>query len=455
MAGVGFHLQKILQKNTYLGIAQAYIYSALLSAGPWLLSIIGIALISIVLKDIVTPKENELFRVIVVYTYMGTLILTGPFQLATTRYLADRLYVDDPQSLLPSFHFVGAVLFILGGGSSFLFYIITGLSISLSLAGALLFQTIALTWVGMIYLSAARDYIAIVKSFFIGYAISVAAAYWGGIVWGLDGMLWGFGFGMTVLALFLAIRTAREFPTTHGADKEVLKYWYNKPWLILCGFSYNTGIWIDKVYYWIDNNVSAGPFLATTDYDTCMYYAYISIVPTMALFLIRIETSFYQKYSEYYRGLESGFSWNQLTKAKEQMNDALKLSILRMLKFQGAITLICILLAPKIMEITGLNPGLATMFRISLIAAFMQALLMVQIIIILYFDWQKLAAGITTLFLFCNAILTPMTINLGFIYTGFGYLLACLIPVVVGMFYMEYKLKRLDYNVFAGQQVQS
>ena len=453
MAGIGFHLQKILKKDTYLSVAQAYIYSALLSSGPWLLSIIGISLIGIVLENMVPSSDHELFRVVVVYTYMGTLILTGPFQLATTRYLADRLYVNDPQSLLPSFQFVSTLVFLLGGGVSFLFYKIAGFSYSLSIASALLFQMVSLTWVGMIYLSAARDYVAIVVSFFIGYTVAVILSYWGGINWGLEGMLWGFAGGMTLLALLLSIRTAREFPSSHSMDKEVMAYWYSKPWLLLCGFSYNAGIWIDKVCFWVDRDMQAGPFLATTNYDTCMYYAYVSIVPTMALFLIRIETSFYTKYAEYYRGIEGGFSWRQLEHSRKEMNKALRLSILRLIKFQGSITLVCILLAPQLMTMTGLNPGLATMFRIALIAAFMQALLMVQIILILYFDWQRLAAVIATIFFIANTVLTPLSIKAGYIYAGFGYLVACLLAVTIGILCMEKKLKNLDYAVFAGQQV--
>ena len=47
MAGIGFRLQNILRENSYRALAKAYLYSAVISSGPWLLSICGIFLIGI------------------------------------------------------------------------------------------------------------------------------------------------------------------------------------------------------------------------------------------------------------------------------------------------------------------------------------------------------------------------------------------------------------------------
>ncbi|TAN73700.1 MAG: hypothetical protein EPN14_09695, partial [Gallionella sp.] len=40
MAGIGFELRKLLKKQSYSGLLQAYVYAGIISSGPWILSII-------------------------------------------------------------------------------------------------------------------------------------------------------------------------------------------------------------------------------------------------------------------------------------------------------------------------------------------------------------------------------------------------------------------------------
>lgn len=39
MAGIGFELRKILKRDSLLSLMQAYSYAALISSGPWIMSI--------------------------------------------------------------------------------------------------------------------------------------------------------------------------------------------------------------------------------------------------------------------------------------------------------------------------------------------------------------------------------------------------------------------------------
>ena len=47
MAGIGFELRKLLRKQTYAGLLQAYAFAGIISSGPWVLSIVGIMLIGL------------------------------------------------------------------------------------------------------------------------------------------------------------------------------------------------------------------------------------------------------------------------------------------------------------------------------------------------------------------------------------------------------------------------
>ncbi|MHC4870845.1 MAG: exopolysaccharide Pel transporter PelG, partial [Planctomycetota bacterium] len=424
MAGIGFRLQKILRENTFRGLVEAYIYSALISSGPWLLSIIGLALIGAYSGVFINTESTLVFKTMVIYTYMGTLIITGPIQMGTTRYIADRLFVNDYKSLLPCFQWVAGWIIIFTGIFAGIFYAFSGLSLSLSLAGTALFQVIAVCWTSMIFLSAAKDYNSIVLSFALGYSFSVVASLSCASYWGVNGLAWGFVAGQAVLTILLSVRIRLEFPSNRSADSMVVSHWKQMPFLLLIGFFYNAGIWIDKIIFWFspfgEKIKGTYCFYLSADYDTCLFIAYCSIVPAMALFLIRIETGFYKHYAAFFSIITRGGTLNQIREKKQDMSGALRLSMLRLLKLQGGFTLLLMLFTPWILPKIGISLHLIPLMRISLIAAFLQAMLLFIIIITLYFDWQKEVMLLAMIFFFSNFILTLISIYSAEKFHGWG-----------------------------------
>src|SRR5215813_941330 len=105
MAGIGFELRKLLERDSLTGLVQAYAYAAVISSGPWVLSIIGILVVGFMSASAVTPAYGiTQFQVSVTYLIAGSLILTGPAQLAFTRFIADRLFEKQTDAVLPNFN---------------------------------------------------------------------------------------------------------------------------------------------------------------------------------------------------------------------------------------------------------------------------------------------------------------------------------------------------------------
>ena len=105
MAGIGFEFRKLLQKDTYWGIFQAYGYSGIVSSGPWVLSIIGILIVGIYSLAVVTPAIAVVqFQVSITNLFMSSLVLTGMVQLAYTRYIADQLFAKRVDLVTPTFN---------------------------------------------------------------------------------------------------------------------------------------------------------------------------------------------------------------------------------------------------------------------------------------------------------------------------------------------------------------
>jgi len=56
MAGIGFELRRILDRDSYAATLQAYIYAGLISAGPWVLSILSVLIVGILSLSVVVPE---------------------------------------------------------------------------------------------------------------------------------------------------------------------------------------------------------------------------------------------------------------------------------------------------------------------------------------------------------------------------------------------------------------
>ena len=88
MAGIGFTLKTLFEEEYYLSRTKAYIYSALVSAGPWIAAVVTVNLL-ILLSDYYFDdiSQRDLFMGTIVYSFVFSQIITAPWQLLITRYI--------------------------------------------------------------------------------------------------------------------------------------------------------------------------------------------------------------------------------------------------------------------------------------------------------------------------------------------------------------------------------
>jgi len=160
MAGIGFELRKLLKRDSYIGLFQAYAYASIIGAGPWVLSIVGILIIGVLSISVVVPEYMiTQFQTSVTYLIAGSLIATGPVQLAFTRFTADLLFGKNDARVLPNF--IGVMLLVTSacgvfglGLVAFAFQGLNNLYRLLMLTGFVLLSNI---WVATIFLSGLKQ----------------------------------------------------------------------------------------------------------------------------------------------------------------------------------------------------------------------------------------------------------------------------------------------------------
>src|SRR5262245_59084521 len=172
MAGIGFELRKLLARDSLTGLAQAYAYAAIISSGPWVLSIVGILVVGFMSATAVIPAFGiTQFQVSVTYLIAASLILTGAVQLAFTRFIADRLFEKHPEAVLPNFNGVLFIVIACAGAvglpvAVFLFPQQSAVYRLLMLTGFVLLCGI---WLATLLLSGLKQYKQIVGLYALGY----------------------------------------------------------------------------------------------------------------------------------------------------------------------------------------------------------------------------------------------------------------------------------------------
>jgi len=457
MAGIGFKLEKILSKNSYTNLLEGYLYSAVVSAGPLLFTIFSIALISVISIKSASLEDVMIFRTLVVYIYGASLIISSPAQMVVTRYLADRIFLEDYKALVPAF--LGTIII------SVIIHTIIGffaaqylqLGPAIEITAVVLFACVGIIWIAMIVLSAAKEFMWIVYSFAIGAVVSVGAAYFLGVYLGLIGIVTGFTLGQALLVVLLTTQIFIEFEYRKKIEFYFLSYFKRYAALGFIATFYNIGIWADKVVFWFSKETYQeihGFLHASYVYDTPVFLAYLFIVPSLAMFTIKIETSFYTHYKKYFLSILNKHPYVSLEERHKNIIDDLKLSLGRLIVLQGTITIVALALAPTIYEYLGMSAVNLGVFHITILATFLLGLSMILLLLLLYFDFRRDALIMSATFAVSNIILSILSIQVGgFSYYGYGYFGACLISLTIGFALFNYRMRYLLYYTFVGQKI--
>ena len=453
MAGIGFEFRKLLQKDTYWGLIQAYGYSGIVSSGPWILSIVGILIVGIYsVAVVVPPVAVTQFQVSVTYLFMSSLILTGTVQLAYTRFIADRLFENRSDLVTPSFNglllVVVAVSGVLGAIGVFFLFPEQSNFYRVLMLGA--FVIMCCIWCTTIILSGLKQYKVIVAMFGVGYIIVVGGAL---LLrrYGMEGLLLGFVVGHFVLLMGMLLMIFRNYPADRfiGFDFIGRRRIYLS--LMLTGVFYNLGIWIDKIMFWYNPDTGTpivGLLHHSVIYDLPVFLAYLSIIPGMAVFLVRIETDFVEFYGKFYDAVREGGSLDYLNEIRDEMVFAIRQGIFEIIKIQGITVLIVFIAGPSLLRWIGISELHLPLLYVQVVGASLQVVFLGLLNVFFYLDKRAIVAILTGLFVVLNVAFTWITFVLGPAFYGYGYAVALLVCVLVSMQWLEMRLSKLEYETF-------
>jgi uncharacterized membrane protein len=264
------------------------------------------------------------------------------------------------------------------------------------------------------------------------------------------GMVAGYNAGLALIVFLLSARVFAEYPYRLTGEFALKPFW-SKYWeLAVGGFFYNGALWIDKWIMWyapeaaqLETKMRFFP-----DYDSAMFLAAMTILPTLALFVFSVETSFFNHYRRFYGNILAHASLRRVRTMHAKIIESIVEGGRNVMLLQAALCFLAILLAPQIFKFAGMFYVQLSIFRLGALGSFFQVLLLFSTIILAYFDCRRTNMWIFVFYFVSNTLLTLICLQYGFEYYGYGFFLASCITFMLSAVLLFNHVRKLPYHAF-------
>ncbi|WP_341704490.1 exopolysaccharide Pel transporter PelG [Ferrovibrio sp.] len=451
MAGIGFVLRRLTRQDDLTGVVVGYVYAALVSSGPFLVTVIAMAAVGLLGDAAGEQPAVATFRLVTIYNFALSLVCCGPFLLVMTRYLADRIYehkVEEAPGML-----IGATAVTLGLQLPlvvWLYFIHADMTLPERLAASVHYFLICGIWLVSVFLSALKDYRAIGYSFAGGMALGFAAAHLLLPDFGAAGLIGGSAIGLAAIFFALTLRVMVEYPYGILRPFAFLRYFPRVWQLAVFGFAYNLTIWCDKLVLWLapEAETAAIGLVSNPAYDSAMFLANLTTVPVLAVFIIAIETEFFERYQTFYRAIEQHATYREIRANQAAIARTLATAGRSILLLQCIVAALAILASPALFAALGIDARQLGIFRLGTLGSLFQILFVFLTIVLAYFDLRMRLVQVTLLYLGLNAGLSWASLAWGFAWYGYGFFLASLLAFLAALAVVIREVGRLPFLTF-------
>jgi uncharacterized membrane protein len=383
MAGIGWRLERLIHQGM-VGATAAYATGAAVMALPWVLT----TAVLVSLRAVIGPGTVNLTAagMVVNVAYAVALLVAGPFQIVVSRYAADRLFEGRLRAIAAPFcRGLGATI-LTCLAAAVVALLAMELPLQAALWGAALSAVVGAQWTAMSVGNGLCSPALVLSAVGVGSGLSfVLAALFATILHaGVAGYLFGLMSGQAISLAILLVGIFRALPEEVDERARLLPAFRDYATLAVAGLAFNASLWVDKLVAWC---VSGGA--AASVHAGASTLAWISTIPCMAWLFVEVETTFHRRFRRFYAALEDGASLAELrrgVKTLEQEADRLLFGALAVQAGSAAFLEIAATALVRWLRLPleGLLP-----YRFLLIAAGAQAICLLGLILLYYFDLRR------------------------------------------------------------------
>jgi len=442
VAGIGWKLERLLDRGSLGSALGAYLTGVAVTSGPWLLTTLVLVAMRASAASAGLEGVDDV-QVVITIVYATVLVLSAPIDIVLSRYASDRMYERKPERIaaplrrtlgaaLAGFAASGAVLATLLGfpdlaaGTAILTVIVGGQWLLLSAAGGL---------------SAPRVIL-------VGFAAGAPASIIGSLALartdlGAAGHLYGFAAGQAITLVLLLLGTLRALPREEDESARIAPAFRTYWLLAAAATALHAGIWIDKVVMWALHGAAAA-----STYAALAALAWLTVVPACGYLFVQVETRFYRRFRSYYGAIENGAALDELETAAMQLErDAVRI-LAATFALQAGVTLLALLVAGRALDALGFVAMGGTAVAL-MIGAMLQIVSLCATLLLHYFDLRREGMAAAAALLVGNGVFT-WALD-GIAPAGTGYALACGLSSVLAIVLLRRRMATLLRDTFQSQ----
>lgn len=451
MDSINLTLERMSRQRALSSLVAAYVYAALLIAGPWIFTVFGLAGLSS--ARCTDPCANmAVFRSVVIYNSMISLVLTSPLGFLGARFVSDQLFAKRQQSVIYALVVVLALFGAISAATTVPFYLFTTtLDRSEQIASIQNAVLIGCSWLLIPFLGAVRRHNVVLFAFAIGALALTLAGNQLNDPSTLE-LLLAFNISFTAVNMILIGALIRQFGNTVIYDAGLFGSLRIKWQLPLAGLAYALGLWADKIIMWLGASEGglrvAGSLQTMPSYDTPTFWAQLASIPIFAVFFVHVETRFSSLLQNYYGHLEQHASLRELVISMNKLRVFVISNIVSLFVALVIVATMAILLSFLFMNELGLRPSYMSIQRISLCAMVFHTSAMLCFMFLLYFDLRLSALLIVASHLAFNTLLTLAVLPAGPAFYGYGNMTASALTFLLAFGLILRETRWLHYHAF-------
>lgn len=458
MAGIGFELKRLFKEKGVVAILKAYGYTGVVTAGPMILGVLFLLCINYMGQLFgLNSGDRDLMVSMITYALLGSLIITSFFSMVMTRYVADMLYQEQEEDVLPSLEGLCMILLPIGGILDIIFLCLSDISFTLIVINYLLFTELLIVWTLMNYLTAIKDYKGIMISYIISVAIAIFISYILCSVFGasISVLMISICIGYGIMLCIDIVLLYRFFPNS-GKNHFAFLHWFDEYMdLAIISICTNIGLFSHLIIAWFSGaGVQIhGLFYGAPQHDISALFAFLTILITTINFVASVEVNFYPKYRKYYDLFNGTGSIIEIKQAEEEMITVLEHELAYTARRQFYMTAVSLSIGLVILSKLplGFDSLMEGYFRILCVGYGIYAIGNVLMLILLYFTDYEGAQKASVIFAIVTTVGCLLSLFLDIKFYGFAFAFGCVAYFLACWIRLNAYMKKLSYHILSTQ----
>ena len=446
-----------LFSDSLLGPLRSIGSATVAAAGPWIVAVLALGVISFTMEPMLGIEAVEDMRLTVVYAFCLAPLAANPVGVVASRRIATCVGSGTPD-LIPGVYLVACAA---SGFISLSAALILALAIGLQPLGigvgfVFLTTAAALLWTSFAVLGALRDMRFLIRAFSMGMLISVLCIlYFAKYSPTTELLIWCFIAGCLFCVALTATRVlgvgklgcCAAYPAFGIVMKDLRANLHLAVGVLLA----TVAVWADKWLFWFsgDGVRSDAGFLHYPLYDSVMFLAHLSIIPSMAAMIIAHEGDFTRSIQRFRSNLGESACLADVVAAEHSFISMAWSRMTGIVFIQGTVSAACVLIAPFLTDLQKFSFDQFINYRVGVVAIFLYTIF-------------HLAAA---MLIICNQVRTYALLQGGFLViniglssvfyvfqgtTAYPFFLSSLAMAMIAIFAAYHAMGRLGYLTMLG-----